>query len=228
MPMSIFNNKVPYLLLVALLAACQSGLEPVPGPEPAVEAAPVVEAEPAPTADAAALPEPEPEPEPEDFYQQFYTEALSSLKSGKTEDALELLKQVSTDAPEKPYIFTNLGLAYFKLKQPDLAEQAFQEAVKRNDDDAVAHNHLGILQRHKGAFEEARKHYQRAIDSDSNYAPAYLNLGILFDIYFQDLVKALQHYQKYQALISEENPQVSGWITDIERRLKSGTSSSQG
>jgi tetratricopeptide (TPR) repeat protein len=209
-----------------LLAACQSGPKPVPGPEPAVEAAPVVAEESAPTAEAAALPEPE--PEPEDFYQQFYTEAVSSLKSGKTKDALELLKQVSTDAPDKPYVFTNLGLAYFKLKQPDLAEQAFQEAVKRNNDDAVAHNHLGILQRHKGAFEEARKHYQRAIDIDSNYAPAYLNLGILFDIYFQDLVKALRHYQKYQALISEENSQVTGWIADIERRLKSSNSSSQG
>jgi len=228
MLMSIFNNKIPYLLLVMLLAAWQSGPEPVPGPEPSVEAAPVVEEQSAPTTEAAAVPEPEPAPEPEDFYQQFYTEAVSSLKSGKTEDALELLKQVSTDAPDKPYVFTNLGLAYFKLKQPDLAEKAFQEAVKRNDDDAVAHNHLGILQRHKGAFEEARKHYQRAIDIDSNYAPAYLNLGILFDIYFQDLVKALQHYQKYQALISEENSQVTGWIADIERRLKSGTSSSQG
>ena len=226
MPMSIFNKKISYLLLVMLLAACQSGPEPVPAPEPVVEAAPAAEEEPAPTTEAEALPEPE--PEPEDFYQQFYTEAVSSLKSGKTEQALELLKQVSTDAPDKPYVFTNLGLAYFKLKQPDLAEQAFQEAVKRNDDDAVAHNHLGILHRHKGAFEEARKHYQRAIDIDSNYATAHLNLGILFDIYFQDLVKALKQYQKYQALISEENPQVSGWIADIERRLKSGSSSSQG
>lgn len=226
MPMSIFNNKIPYLILVMLLAACQSGPEPVPGPEPAVEAAPAVEQEPAPTAEAEA--QPEPEPEPEDFYQQFYTEAVSSLKSGKTEEALELLKQVSTDAPDKPYIFTNLGLAYFKLKQLDNAEQAFQEAVKRNDNDAVAHNHLGVLQRQKGAFEEARKHYQRAINIDSNYAPAYLNLGILFDIYFQDLVKALQHYQKYQALIREENAQVSGWIADIERRLKRSSSSSQG
>ena len=226
MPMSIFNNKIPYLLLLLLLAACQSGPAPTPAPEPVVEAAPAVEAEPAPTAEAAALPEPE--PEPVDFNQQFYEEAVVTLKGGKTELALELLKQVSSDAPDKPYIFTNLGLAYFKLQKLDLAEQAFQEAVKRNDYDAVAHNHLGILHRHKGAFEEARKHYQRAIDIDSNYALAYLNLGILFDIYFQDLVKALQHYQKYQALISEENPQVTGWIADIERRLKSGTSSSQG
>lgn len=224
--MSIFNKKLPYLLLVMLLAACQSGPDTAPAPEPVVEAAPAAEAESEPTAEA--MPLPEPAPEPVDFNQQFYEEAVAELKGGKTELALELLKQVSSDAPDKPYIFTNLGLAYFKLERLDLARQAFQEAVKRNDNDAVAHNHLGILHRQKGEFEEARKSYQRAIDADSNYAPAYLNLGILFDIYLQDLVKALQHYQKYQTMIGEENSQVAGWIADIERRLKRGTSSSQG
>jgi len=232
MHMSTFNNRTVCLLLIALLAACQSGPGPKPAPQPVVEAAPEPAPESAPetatetaSTDAAAV---VPEPEEEDFNQQFYEEAVASLKGGKTKLALELLKQVSSDAPDKLYVFTNLGLAYFKLKQLDLAEQAFQEAVNRNDDDAVAHNHLGILQRHKGEFEAARKSYQQAIKADSKYAPAYLNLGILFDIYFQDLKLALQHYQKYQALTSTENSQVGGWITDIERRLKSGASSSQG
>lgn len=232
MLMSIFNSRTACLLLIALLAACQSGPGPQPTPEPVVEAAPepapesapetAVETAPAEAATAA------PEPEEVDFNQQFYQEAVASLKDGKTELALELLKQVSSDAPDKLYVFTNLGLAYFKLKQLDLAEQAFQEAIKRNDDDAVAHNHLGILHRQKGEFEAARKRYQRAIKIDSKYAPAYLNLGILFDIYLQDLKQALRHYQRYLALTSTENSQVSGWITDIERRLKSGASSSQG
>jgi len=222
--MSIFNKKALSILLISLLAACQSGPEQAPAPEPTVESAPAVQ--PAPVDEATMAPPAE--PEPVDFNQQFYQEALSSLKGGKTGVALELLLQVSSDAPDKPYVFTNLGLAYFKLQKMDLAEQAFQEAVKRNDDDAVAHNHLGILHRHKGEFEAARKRYQQAIKIDSDYALAYLNLGILFDIYFQDLKQALQLYQRYQALSSQENSQVAGWIADIERRLKSGNSSSQG
>lgn len=226
MLMSTFNKKVLSILLVSFLAACQSGPEQPPAPEPVVEPAPAPE--PAAVDEATLAPEPEPEPEPVDFNQEFYEEALASLKNGKTEIALELLLQVSSDAPDKPYIFTNLGLAYFKLQKMDLAEQAFQEAVKRNDEDAVAHNHLGILHRHKGEFEEARKSYQRAIKVDSGYALAYLNLGILFDIYFQDIRQALQLYQKYQALNGEENKQVTGWIADIERQLKSSNTSSQG
>ena len=223
MPMSKSNNIVGLLLLTLGLAACQSGPESAPQPEPVIE----------PTPEIAAIPEtvpepvPEAEPEPVDFNQQFYQEAVASLKQDKPKLALELLMQVSSDAPNKPFVFTNLGLAYLKLQQADLAEKAFMQALERDGDDAVAHNHLGILLRQKGEFENARQHYQRAIKSDSDYALAWLNLGILYDIYLQDLGKALQHYQKYQALTGDDSKRVNGWILDIERRLKSGKTSSK-
>jgi tetratricopeptide (TPR) repeat protein len=193
----------------------------MPSPEPEVEPSMVTEsAGVAPVDETLTV---EPAPEPIDFYQQFYIEALALLKNGDTEQALDLLQQVSTDAPDKPYVFTNLGLAYFKLQKLELAEKAFQGAIIRSKNDAVAYNHLGILQRYKGQFEEARDQYQRAIRIDSDYAFAHLNLGILFDLYLQDLELALQHYQKYQTLISEEDAQVAKWITDIKRQLKTTT-----
>ena len=204
--MSIFRNlAIPALL--STLAACSSLPEPAPAPEPA-------------HAEQAAAPE----PAAVDYNQQFYEQAVAALKKGDTELAIELLRKVSIDAPDKPYVFTNLGLAYFKLEQFEDAEKAFLQAVERDGRDAVAYNHLGILQRQKGQFDEARISYQRALDIDSGYALAHLNLGILFDIYLQDLEPALRHYQRYQALLSEENTQVAGWIVDIERRLKSGAS----
>lgn len=211
------------LLLTMLLAACQSGPEPVVEvQQPEVATTAVTESPP------PAQPEPEVEAEPIDRNQKAYQEAIAALKSGDTEGALIVLTRLSHEAPDKPRLFTNLGLAYFSLQQTDLAEQAFQQAVTRDPNDAVAYNHLGILQRHNGHFQEALTQYQRAIDIDDNYAPAYLNLGILFDLYLQDLEKALQHYQKYQVLNSEDNPQVGGWIVDIERRLKKADSQSQG
>jgi tetratricopeptide (TPR) repeat protein len=221
--MSIFNNRTILILAMLLLSACQSEPETAKGPAPAVEPAPLTEtAATEPEADTEAS-ETEPVPEPIDFYQQFYIEAVASLKNGDTEQALELLIQVSTDAPDKPYVFTNLGLAYFKLEKLELAEEAFQKAIIRSNKDAVAYNHLGILQRYKGQFEEARNQYQRALRIDSGYAFAHLNLGILFDLYLQDLKLALQHYQQYQALIDKEDSRVAGWIVDIQRRLKTTT-----
>ena len=223
MLMSKFSKSTLAIVLITMLAACQGGPERAPEPAPEVEPAPAVE-----TAPVSEEAEAQPEPEPVDFNQQFYEEAVASLKSGKAGIALELLLKVSSDAPDKPFVFTNLGLTYLKLQKPELAEQAFQQAIKLNDDDAVAHNHLGILLRQQGEFEAARQHYQKALKIDSGYALAHLNIGILYDIYFQDLKLALRHYQRYQALIGEENSQVAGWIVDIERQLKSGNSSSKG
>jgi len=221
--MSIFNSRTILILTMLLLTACQSGPETAQDPTPTVEAAPATEAAAVEVAPGSETTVEETTAEAVDFYQQFYTEAVASLKNGDTEQALELLIQVSTDAPDKPYVFTNLGLAYFKLEKLELAEEAFQEAIIRSNKDAVAYNHLGILQRYKGLFEEARNQYQRALRIDSGYALAHLNLGILFDLYLQDLKLALQHYQQYQALTDKEDSQVAGWIVDIQRRLKSTT-----
>lgn len=206
--MSKSSSQIITLTAVLLLAACQGGA-PKPAPQPVAEAAPQ------PATEAA----PSPEPVQVDFNQQLYDRALAELKKDDTEEALALLTQLSQDAPDKPRLFTNLGLAYFRLQQPERAEQAFVQAIARNPEDAVAHNHLGILQRRKGQFEEALTHYQRAIEIDDEYARAHLNLGILFDLYLQNLEKALQQYQQYRSLASEENALVEGWIVDIERRL---------
>ena len=219
--------------MLLLLAACGSVPEPQPAPEQ--ETAPIAERqvpEPAVVESVDAetdLPfESAAPPNPVDYNGQFYEEAVAAMKQGETELAIELLVHVSSEAPGKPYVFTNLGLAYFGLQKSELAEQAFRQAIERNRRDAVAHNHLGILQRQKGEFEAARDSYRRAIDADRDYAPAYLNLGILFDIYLQQIDVALKHYQRYQSLIGEEDAQVAGWIVDIERRLKSSSASSKG
>ena len=214
-----FNKHRLLPLVILLLAACQSGPELQPAePEPEIVA----------PEDQAELAETPTEPDPVDYVQQDYEGAITALKSGEAQQAMELLKQVSLQAPEKPYVFTNLGLAYLQLRDSEKAESAFRQALEYDDDDAVAYNHLGILQRQQGLFSDARRSYQRAIDIDDDYAGAHLNLGILFDIYLQELDKALAQYQKYQALISQEDKQVAGWIVDIERRLKNAGDQSQG
>ena len=89
----------------------------------------------------------------------------------------------------------------------------------------MAYNHLGIITRMQGEFQKARHSYETAINIDSEYASAYLNLGILFDIYLQDLKQALAQYEKFQTLTNNEDKTVAGWIVDIKRRLKSGQQS---
>jgi Flp pilus assembly protein TadD len=229
--MSKYSNQIIALLLTALLSACQSVSVPTAEVISTPQATPAAALETA-SSDKATTsadePITEPEPEPMDLNQQAYEQAIAALKTGATEQALTLLTRLSLDAPDKPRLFTNLGLTHFRLHQAELAEQAFQQAIARNPDDAVAHNHLGIIQRQQGRFQDALLEYRRAIEIDSRYARAHLNLGILFDLYLQDLEKALQQYRRYLDLTSEENTQVAGWIVDIERRLKSTATQKKG
>ena len=186
------------------VAACQSTPKPIPVPEPVVL------------------------PEPIDLNLQSYEKAISALKSGDTASAVELLENVIAVGPSYPHIFTNLGLAYFKLENYDQAEQAFLLALESDTRNATAYNHLGIIKRIQGKFGQAKHSYEKAIEFDPNYANAHLNLGVLYDIYLQDLELALRQYEKYQTLITKKDESVATWIIDIQRRIKSAKAKSQG
>lgn len=211
MPMSNYLKKLTVVSLLLVIAACQS----VPVSEPRVEAKPPVDT--VSEAEKAI-----------DVSQQNYAAGLAALKSGEISFAIELLEQVSISAPELENVFTNLGLAYFKQKNYVNAELSFHQAIKSNANDAIAYNHMGIIKRLQGQFDSARQTYQKAIRIDNQYASAYLNLGILYDIYLQDLGQALQQYKKYQALTSDESNSVDKWITDIQRQLKTAGTQSRG
>ena len=196
------------LLLVILLAltfsACQTTLKQ----EPELES------------EATVDPTPVPSTEVVDINRQTYQAGLAALKNNETDFAIKLLIQATNGAPDLDFAFTNLGLAYFKKNDFEKSEQAFQNAIKVSEKDSVSFNHIGILKRMKGEFSSAKTNYQKAISIDNNYADAHLNLGILYDIYLQNLNAALQQYEKYQSLTNSENKTVSGWIADIQRQIK--------
>ena len=54
-----------------------------------------------------------------------------------------------------------------------------------------------------------------------DYAYAWYNLGVLYDLYMQDLSAALECYRRYlsESAEGEADPAVSRWITDLERRV---------
>jgi tetratricopeptide (TPR) repeat protein len=113
-------------------------------------------------------------------------------------------------------------LIYFREGNTTKAEEAFQQAVKVNPQSAVSYNHLGIISRGKGKFQEARAYYEQALKINDDYAYAHLNIGILYDLYLGELDKALTHYQRFQKLSPEKDPEVEKWIVDLQRRIKTG------
>ncbi|MGD8593282.1 MAG: tetratricopeptide repeat protein [Gammaproteobacteria bacterium] len=151
---------------------------------------------------------------------QQYDDALTAMRNGDNAKAKDLLANLSKTYPELSGPYTNLGLIYFREGKIDEAEKTFLQAVKVNPKSAVSYNHLGIISRGKGKFQEAKEYYQKALKINDDYAYAHLNIGILYDLYLGELDKALEHYNRFQSLSPEKDPEVEKWIVDLQRRIK--------
>ena len=149
-----------------------------------------------------------------------YQQALKAMQTGDSEQAKVKLRQLTLEEPALAGPQINLGILL--LAEDDLqgAEAAFRAALQHNPKHAVAYNQLGWLLRRQGRFADAQKAYQSALLSDPDYHLAHRNIGILYDLYLREPSKALQHYQRCQALEEQPDKELAGWIIDLERQLK--------
>ncbi len=152
--------------------------------------------------------------------QASYQRAVLAMRSGQTRRALQLFNSIHKMYPGFAGPQLNIGLMYLKKNKLSKAEKAFKQAIKINRDNAIGYNLLGVVYRRSGKFNEAKDQYMLAISKDSKYANAHLNLGVLYDLYMDDLKQAVHHYEQYQKLIQTADSKVSRWIIDLKRRTK--------
>lgn len=197
------------LLVVAFVSACQSVPEKAVAPQIEI---PADEAE----AREDSIEKEENKPDPA---AALFELAKWSMQNNQPEDAIDRLNQVLAINPEYPRATTNLALILLSQDKVELAKSNFLTAISQDNQDAIAYNHLAIIQRRAGEFEAALLNYQRALEIDPDYANAHLNMGILQDIYLQRFELALVHYQKYQELDGKQKEKVEKWILDLQRRI---------
>jgi tetratricopeptide (TPR) repeat protein len=149
---------------------------------------------------------------------QQYAQALQFMKSGRNTDAELEFKELTVGYPELTGPHLNLGLLYMRDSRWSEAEATFKAALERSPANPVAGNELGIVERKLGKFAEAEAAYQRTIAAEPNYAPAHLNLGVLYDLYLAQPQKALTEFERYIE-IAGENKQVAGWVVELRKRV---------
>jgi len=148
-----------------------------------------------------------------------FERAVAMLNNEEYAQAIELLEKVIEKSPGVTAPYINIAIAYRRLDKADLAEANLKTALQLIPDHPVACNEYGLLCRKTGRFAEARAIYENAIARFPDYYPVHRNLGILCDLYLNDLECALAHYEIY----SEANPedkQVKLWIADLRNRLQ--------
>lgn len=202
-----------YASVAALLVLAACGSSP-PAPEQAAKQE--VPAEGAAAAGAAPLEAPVP---PEAV--QKFDQAVAHMSGGDAASAEREFRALAETYPTYSGPLLNLGILQVKAGRFEDAEKSLRAAVDRNGNNAQAFNQLGIVYRKLGRFKEADVAYQRAVEIDPNYAIAYLNLGVLCDLYLQQPQRALEAYERYLALAGTPDEKVSGWVTEIKKRLGS-------
>ena len=152
--------------------------------------------------------------------QSAYNKAVNSMKNGRDDSAIKQFQAITRTHPNLAAAFVNIGLIHLKHKRYEKAEKSLLQATTIQPSDPVGQTHLGLVYRHLGKFKQAQQAYDQALKSDPKYSFAHLNAGILYDIYLNNLPRALNHYQQYQALTNNADKKVDKWIIDLQRRVK--------
>lgn len=153
-----------------------------------------------------------------DAVRSDFDRAVNLLNEENYEDAITLLKQVIEQSPGVSAPHINLGIAYQRTDKQDMAEAQFKTALSLVPGHPVICNQYGLLCRKSGRFEQARALYERALTAFPEYYPVHRNLGILCDLYLNDLPCALEHYEVYSRCAPQDK-QVKLWIADLRARL---------
>ena len=145
--------------------------------------------------------------------------AMAFVKSEEYEKSIPIFNKIIQDYPNNAIPYINLALVYKKLGQFELAENHLKLALNVDHENPVANNEYALLLRKTGRFAEARKLYEKTLDTYPNFDMAHKNLGILCDLYMKDYACAMKHYGIYsKAKPDDKNVRI--WITDLKNRMK--------
>ena len=146
-----------------------------------------------------------------------YEKAVRLLQSEKYEEGIALLVKVTERAPDLTAAHIDLGIAYARTGDLDKAEVSLRKAVELSPKHPDALNELGLVQRRKGEFKEARASYEAALAQYADFHYAHRNLAILCDLYLGDTACALEHYEAYSRMVPDD-AEVGKWIADLRNR----------
>ena len=149
----------------------------------------------------------------------LFDAAVLAMQERRFADAEVLLLELTAREPELSGPWANLGTVYLALDDPAAAQVAFRRAIEINPDNCAAYNEMGVMSRQSGDFLTAEANYLACVERVPDFREAYLNLGILYELYLGKLPEALAAYRTYQSLLEAPDRRVEGWVMDLERRL---------
>lgn len=147
--------------------------------------------------------------------------ALELLQPARYHKPLVLLP----DAAAQPNPRLQLALASGARGEWELAEHWFTASVAA-DADLASYQHYAAFLSSQGRFDEAEAVHLGALEDYDDIALSHRNIGVFYELYRGDPVRALNHFKRCNELLPEADRNVAGWIADLQRRVRSAKEAS--
>ncbi|NQY50943.1 MAG: hypothetical protein HRT50_17955 [Colwellia sp.] len=155
---------------------------------------------------------------------QIYKNAIVALNNNELAKAEKLFISMSERQPNIAGSWANLALISIKQDNLAQAEVYAKTALEKNPNMPQALNLSGYLAQKKGAINIAKSYYLQAISHKSDYALAHYNLALVYDVYLQDIAKAIEHYQFYLAYSKTKDENTENWLEGLKATMAANNS----
>ncbi|MDH5572097.1 MAG: hypothetical protein OEY89_10050 [Gammaproteobacteria bacterium] len=149
----------------------------------------------------------------------LYKQAITALYNNKLSEAEGIFMGLIKKRPHLAGPWANLALIKYKNNEIEQSTNYVNKALELNPAMANALNLKAQLEIRNGHIKEAENLYLVAIQNNSSYANAHYNIALLYDIYLQDIEKAVKHYKRYTELTENKDTATIEWVQQLESSL---------
>jgi predicted Zn-dependent protease len=130
--------------------------------------------------------------------------AVTQIHAGKLTAALVALEKSLRLMPGDVFASVNLSNVYCRQGRFGEAVEILKEVIKKDPQNAVAHNYIAIALGKQGDTREAEEFFQRSIMLNGNYSNAHFNLAVMYaNTEPPSLELARKHYEMAKSLGAE-------------------------
>lgn len=149
-----------------------------------------------------------------------YVQAVADLEKGNAKAAAISLSKIAEKNPGYLDVWVNLAIANYTIKNMVDAQRAIEYAYKLQPTSADINNIKGLICVESGQYRNAEKHYLNALKLDSKNANIHYNIALLYDLYYQNIAKAIPYYESYLLLAGKKDEETEAWVEELKQTLK--------
>ena len=129
------------------------------------------------------------------YLNRLSSEGISNLNDGKPKIALKKFETILLHYPNHPKILNLIGLAYYQLKNLNMALEYIMKAIANDSKEIGFYINLGNIYRESQNYSDAENAYMRGLEINNNSYELFYNLGILYTKQHK-YKKAIKYYER--------------------------------